>query len=85
MQFNCLDKWDERESYLVMKVIIVKEMMTCDVSPVAMFDYVMGLFRVELEKKSFWVWFIYSLEGYVLGCIYFFLEKSAFLKHPSDH
>ena len=25
------------ESYLVMKVIIVKEVMTCDVSPVAMF------------------------------------------------
>ena len=37
---------------------------------------------VELEKKFFWIWFIYTLEGYVLGCTYFFLQ-SVFLKHPN--
>ena len=36
-------KLSRDESYLVMKVIIVKEVMTCDVSPVAMFDNILML------------------------------------------
>ena len=32
-------KVSREESYLVMKVIIVIEVMACDVSPVAMFKY----------------------------------------------
>ena len=32
-------KFDDDVGYLVMKVMIVKEVMTCDVSPVAMFNY----------------------------------------------
>ena len=39
---------------------------------------VLGPSRVELEKKFFWIWFIYTLEGYVLGCTYFFFEKVYF-------
>ena len=30
------------------------------------------------REKSFWIWFIYTLEGYVLGCTYFFFEKVYF-------
>ena len=38
------------------------------------------------REKSFWIWFIYTLEGYVLGCTYFFFEKVYFwntlIVHP---
>ena len=37
------------ESYLVMKVIIVKEVMTCDVSPVAMFGLKYPLENISLQ------------------------------------
>ena len=33
-----------------------------------------GPSRVELEKKFFWIWFIYTLDGYVLGCTYLFFK-----------
>ena len=35
-------KFDDDVGYLVMKVMIVKEVMTCDVSPVAMFFFCAG-------------------------------------------
>ena len=42
------------ESYLVMKVMVVKEVMTGDVSPVAMFskDGEFQIFRVDIYKVS---------------------------------
>ena len=51
-----MKKVGDYDGYLVMKVIIVKEVMTCDVSPVAMFDFMFHN-RVVLEMcmhlKSF--------------------------------
>ena len=34
-------------------------------------------------RKSFWIWFIYTPEGYVLVLQFFFVYKVSFLKHPS--
>ena len=35
------------------------------------------------RKKIFGILFIFTLEGYILGCTCFFFGKGAFLKHPS--
>ena len=35
----------------------------------------MGPSRVTTRKKIFWVWFIFILKGYALGCTYFFWNK----------
>ena len=43
---------DADESYLLMKILTVKEVMTCDVSPVAMFWISIGIGRSHISVKE---------------------------------
>ena len=42
---------DDDDGYLVMKVILVKEVMSCDVSPVAMFGKMVSPFFLEIDHR----------------------------------
>ena len=52
VKFNQPLKLSSEERYLVIKVILVKEVMTCDVSPVAMFFYLENCLKAVTDSAA---------------------------------
>ena len=45
----------------------------------------LGPLKLDQNQKTFWIFLIEPPKWCVVGCIYFFFEKSVFLVHPNIH